>query len=75
ISNPLEIIFTTRIGLIYSFKVLFFLGSVAGSRFSLRHLINIAIFSFLVKGVGKIFFREGKIIAEIFVKIGIQPIS
>jgi hypothetical protein len=60
ISNPLAIIFTTRIGLIYSFKVLFFLGSVAGSRFSPRYLTNIAILPFPVKGVGKYFFGRGK---------------
>jgi len=65
---------TTRIGLIYSFKVLFFLGSVAVSCFLSPALNQYSNPFFSCQGVGKIFFWEGKIIAEIFVKIGIQPI-
>jgi hypothetical protein len=58
ISNPLKIILKTRIGLIYSFKVLFFLGSVAGVCLSSRHLFNLSILSISVKGFAK-YFWEG----------------
>jgi hypothetical protein len=58
IPKPSIIILTTRIGLIYSFKVLFFLGSVAVRCFSLfGTLLNIAILFWLVNYFDEKFFR------------------
>ncbi|MGB3419034.1 MAG: hypothetical protein WBA52_01120, partial [Dolichospermum sp.] len=55
VSESSIIILMTRIGLIYSFKVLFFLGSVALSCFSLSHLSNISMLPVVVKGFEKLF--------------------
>ncbi|MFM7362919.1 MAG: hypothetical protein ACKO11_00085, partial [Cuspidothrix sp.] len=43
-------------GLIYSFKVLFFLGSDAVACFCFRHFLNLAVLFWFVKSFGKNFF-------------------
>ncbi|WP_228039572.1 hypothetical protein, partial [Dolichospermum sp. LEGE 00240] len=75
ISNPLKIILKTRIGLIYSFKVLFFLGSVAWELFfSFGTYLTYQSFLFLSRGLANIFLGSGLKIAESIMKLSIQGI-
>ncbi|WP_206755832.1 hypothetical protein, partial [Anabaena sp. FACHB-1391] len=51
------------------FKVLFFLGSVAVSCFSPRHLFNISILPVIVKGFSKLFFNRVNLISDFGYKL------